>query len=132
MPFGLKTVPQTYQRLMELALSGLQWTACLIYLDDVIMYGKTFVEHLQRLSMVLQQFWLAGLKLKPSKCHFFETQVAFLGHVLTPDGVLSDPYNVEKIKTWPVLTSVTYVRAILGMRTITGDSSKITPRKCSL
>ena len=54
MPFGLKTTPQTYQRLMELALSGLQWTASLIYLDDVIVYGKTFDEHLRRLSMVLQ------------------------------------------------------------------------------
>ena len=54
MPFSLKTAPQTYQRLMKLALSGLQWTACLIYLDDVIVYGKTFDEHLQRLSMILQ------------------------------------------------------------------------------
>ena len=94
MPFGLKTTPQTYQRLMELALSGLQWTACLIYINDVIVYGKTFDEHLQRLSMVLQQFLQAGLKLKPSKCHFFETQVTFLAHVLTPDGVLPDPDNV--------------------------------------
>ena len=112
MLFGLKTAPQTYQRLMELALSGLQWTACLIYLNDVIVYGKTFDEHLQRLSMVLQQFCQAGLKLKPSKCHFFETQVTFLGHVLTPDGVLPDPDNVEKITTWPVPTCVTDVWAI--------------------
>ena len=54
MPFGLKIALQTYQRLMELALSVLQWTACLIYHEDVIVYGKTFDEHLQRLSMVLQ------------------------------------------------------------------------------
>ena len=100
---------------MELALSGLQWKAFLIYLDDVIVYGKTFEEHLQRLSMVLLQFRQAGLKLKPSKCHFFETQVTLLGHVLTPDGILPDPDNVEKIKTWPVPTCVTDVWAILGM-----------------
>ena len=66
MPFGLKTTPQTYQRLMELALSGLQWTACLIDLDDVLGYGKTFDDHLQRMSTVLQQFCQAGPKLKPS------------------------------------------------------------------
>ena len=54
LPFGLQTVPQTYQQLMELALLGMQWTACLIYLDDVIVFGKTFGEHLQRLCMVLQ------------------------------------------------------------------------------
>ena len=115
MPFSLKTAPQTCQRLLELALSGLQWTACLIYLDDVIMYGKTFDDQLQRLSMVLLGFCQAGLKLKPSKCHFFDTQVTFLGHVLTPDGVLIDCENVEKIKTWPVPTCVTDVQATLGM-----------------
>ena len=115
MPFGLKTTPQTYQRLMELILSRLHWTACLIYLDNVIVYGKTFEEHLQRLSLVLQRFCQVGLKLKPSKCHFFETQVTFLEHLLIPDGVLSDPGNVEKITTWPVLTCVTDVRAVLGM-----------------
>ena len=115
MPFGLQTAPQTYQRLMELALSGLQWTTCLIYINDVIVYGKTFDEHLQRLSMVLQQFCQAGLKLKPSKCHFFEMQVTFLGHVLTPDGVLPDPGNVEEITMWTVPTCVTDVWAILGM-----------------
>ena len=79
------------------------------------MYGKTFDEHLQRLSLVLQWFCQAGLKLKPSKCHFFETQVTFLRHMLTPDGVLPDPGNVEKITTWPVPTCVTDVWAILGM-----------------
>ena len=115
MPFGLKTAPQTYQRLMELALSRLQWTACLIYLDDVIVDGKTFEEHLQRLSLVLQRFCQVGLKLKPGKCHFFETQVTFLGHLLTPDGVLPDPGNVEKITTWPVPTCVMDVWVILGM-----------------
>ena len=114
MSFGLKTAPQTYQRLMELALSGLQWTACLIYLDDVIVYGKTFKEHLQRLSLVLQRFCQVGLKLKSSKCHFFKTQVTFFEHLLTPEGVLPDPGNVEKVTTWPVLTCATDVQAVLG------------------
>ena len=87
----------------------------MIYLDDVIVYGKTFKEHLQRLSLVLPRFYPVGLKLKPRKCHFFETQVTFLGHLLTPDGVLPDPGNVEKMTTWPVLTCVTDVRVVLGM-----------------
>ena len=84
MSFGLKTAPKTNQRFIELALSGLQWTACLIYLDDVIVYEKTFHEQLWRLSMVLQWLHQAGLKLKSSKGHFFEKWVTFLGHVLTP------------------------------------------------
>ena len=65
--------------------------------------------------MVLQQFWQAVLKLKPSKCHFFESQVTFLGHVLTPEGVLPDLDNVEKFKLWPVPTCFTDVQAILDM-----------------
>ena len=55
---------------MELTLSGVQWTACLIYLDDVIMYGKTFDEHLQRLSMVLLQFHQAGLTVEIKQVSF--------------------------------------------------------------
>ena len=70
---------------------------------------------ISRDRMILLQFCQAGLKLKPSKCHFFETQVTYRGHVLTPDRVLPDPDNVEKIKTWPVPTCVTDVWVILGM-----------------
>ncbi len=97
MPFGLKIAPATYQRLMELALSGLQWTSCLIYLDDIIVFGKTFHEHLSRLAAVLQRFHKASLKLKLEKYNFFETEVKFLWHVLTPEGVLPDPENEKKI-----------------------------------
>ncbi len=130
MLFGLKTAPATYQRLMELALSGLQWTSCLIYLDDVIVFGKTFDEHLGRLAAVLQRFCEAGLKLKPEKCNFFETEVKFLGHVLTPEGVLPDLENVKKILQWPEPKNVTDIRGLLGMgnyysRFIRGYSEKV-------
>ena len=100
---------------MELPLSGLQWTTCLIYPDGINVYGTTFDECLQRLRMVQQWFWQAGLKLKPSKCHIFESQMIFLGHVLTSDVALPDLDNVEKIKPWPVPTCVSDVWAILGM-----------------
>ena len=65
--------------------------------------------------MVLQWFLEAGLKLKPSKCYFFDTQVTFLGPVLTPEGLLPDPDNVQRITVWPVPACVTDVWAILGM-----------------
>ena len=91
-------------RIIRATVDGL-----LDYLNDVIIFGKTFEEHLQRLSMVLQQFQEAGLKLKPNKCFLFETWVTFLGHVLTPEGVLPDSDNVQKIKTWPVQSCVTDV-----------------------
>ena len=67
MPMGLKSAPMTFQRVMELALQGLQWQSCLIYLDDVVIFSKTFDEHIERLSTVLDRIWTAGLKLKPEK-----------------------------------------------------------------
>jgi len=68
MPFGLCNAPGTFQRLMEFVLAGLQWQTCLVYLDDVIVYGQDFDEHLERLREVFNRFRQAGLKLKPSKC----------------------------------------------------------------
>jgi len=54
MPFGLCNAPSTFQRLMELALTGLHWSICLVYLDDIIIYSRTVGEHLQHLQEVLQ------------------------------------------------------------------------------
>ena len=100
---------------MELALNGLQWNICLIYLDDVIIFSTTFEEHTERLKQVLTRIKDAGLKLKPRKCHLYQEKVTFLGHVLTGEGVLPNPENIEKIINWPVPTNVTEVRTILGM-----------------
>ena len=65
MPFGLCNAPATFQRVMELALRGLQWSSCLIYLDDIIIFGKNLAEHMARLNAVLAQLRAAGLKLSP-------------------------------------------------------------------
>ena len=115
MPFGLCNAPATFQRLMEVALSGLQWTHCLVYLDDVIIYGRDFREHLARLRLVLDRIRQAKLKLKPRKCFFFQVEVKFLGHVLSKNGILPNPDNVKKLLDWPVPKNVTEVRGILGL-----------------
>ena len=75
MPMGLSNGTNVFQRLMELCLQNLQWQKCVIYLDDIIVFGKSFEEHLERVREVLQCFWEAGLKLKPSKCHFCQREV---------------------------------------------------------
>ena len=67
MPMGLTNSPATFQRLMEIALRGLQWHTCLIYLDDIVVFGNNFEEHLKRVEEVLQRLQFAGLKLKPEK-----------------------------------------------------------------
>ena len=115
MPFGLMTAPATYQRLMELTLSGLQWSLCLIYLDDVIVFSEDFDEQVDRLDQVLTHIGSASLKLKPSKCVFFATKVSFLGHNLSKEGILPDPENMAKILNWPVPKTVRDVRGILGL-----------------
>ncbi|MES9883466.1 MAG: reverse transcriptase domain-containing protein [Sedimenticola sp.] len=114
MPFGLCNAASTFQRCMELILCGLQWHILLIYLDDVIVYGKTFSEHLQRLDVVLTRLFAAGMKLKASKCVLLRKEVAFLGHLVTEGGVKPLLSKVKAIKQWPVPKNVTGVRSFIG------------------
>ena len=114
MPFGLTNAPATFQRLMELALRGLQWTSCLIYLDDVIIFGSSVTQHLQRLECVLSRISEANLKLKPSKCQLLQSEVPFLGHIISSKGVVPNPENTDKVKDWKDPSTVTQVRQFLG------------------
>ena len=77
MPFGLCNAPATFQRLMDFVLPGLLWSSCLVYLDDVIIMGRTFDDHLKNLALVLVCLQDAGLKLKPEKCTFFQKEVLY-------------------------------------------------------
>lgn len=80
MPFGLCNAPSTFARLIELGLKGLLWKIGLIYLDDVIVMGRTFEEEVERLKQVFGRLAGAGLKLKPKKCFLFQKRVSYLGH----------------------------------------------------
>ena len=115
LPFGVCNGPPTFQRLMEHVLSGLQWKICLLYLDDIIVFSKTFEEHLEKLSQVLSRIGKAGLKISPKKCHFFQHQVHFLGHVVSKDGVGTDWSKTQAVRDWPIPTSVKQVRSFLGL-----------------
>ena len=115
MPFGLCNAPATFQRLMDMVLAGLQWTMCLVYLDDVIVMGRTFEEHLTNLANVLTRLRDANLRLKPQKCAFARQRVTFLGHVVSPEGVATDPEKTRKVREWPQPTSVKEVRQFLGL-----------------
>ena len=115
MPFGLCNAPATFQRLMDLLLAGLQWSHCLVYIDDVIVLGKSFPSHLEKLSIVFDRLRTAGLKLKPSKCHFLQQKVQFLGHVVSSEGVTPDPSKIEKVADWPTPTTTKEVQQFLGL-----------------
>ena len=98
MPFGLATAPATFERLMELVLKGLTFDRCLVYLDDVIVFGRTFEEALQNLDRVFERIEQASLLLKPSKCRLFKTSVDFLGHVVSADGISCDPKKISAVQ----------------------------------
>lgn len=91
MPFGLSCAPATFQRLMETVMAGLQLDICLIYLDDVIVVGKTFENMIENHTMEFDRIIAAGLKLKPKKCVLFSRKVLYLGHVITEHGISTDP-----------------------------------------
>ena len=113
--FGLCNSPSTFQRLMDLVLADGQWTTCLVYLDDIIIFGRTFQEHLGRLDEVLTKLRQANLKVKPAKCNLFATQVQYLGHIISSKGVKADPAKVEAVRQWPVPKNQTEVRSFVGL-----------------
>ena len=114
MPFGLVNAPATFQRLMDLVLSGLHWTHCLVYLDDIVVFAATEEEHTHRLNLVLERVAKAGLTLKPSKCHWMQKSVKFLGHIVSSDGISVDPAKVKSVSCFPLPQNSTDVRSFLG------------------
>ena len=114
MPFGLNNASGTFQRTMELALQGLQWVTCLVYIDDVIVFGENFEQHIARVSQVLERIKEAGLKLKPEKCHMLQTEVVFLGHKVSQNGIKPDPTNIAKIVQWPTPKTAKQVKQFVA------------------
>lgn len=117
LPFGLTNAPATFERLMEHVLRGLQWEKCLLYLDDIIIVGKTFEETVENFEAVLARLRGAGLKLKPSKCCLMRRKVAFLGHIVSPEGVSCDPEKVSEVADWETPQNLTELRAFVGLAT---------------
>ena len=98
MSFGLCNAPATFERMMEVILSGLQWETCLLYIDDVIIFSNNFEQHLERLSDVLSRLQTAGLKLSPHKCQLLKKQVSFLGHVVSEHGIATDLSKIKAVE----------------------------------
>jgi hypothetical protein len=97
MPMGLNNSVPVFERLMERVLSGLTWKTCLVYLDDIIIFSRTFENHLANLRELFERLKEAHLKLSPKKCHFFKTKVKFLGHIVSDEGVSTDPSKIKAV-----------------------------------
>jgi len=115
MPFGLTNAPATFQTLMEEVLKGLIGKACLLYLDDIIVYGDTFQEVYDNLAQVMLRLRKYNLKLKAKKCSLFKKSVKFLGHVVSKDGVACNPDKIKAITDIMAPKDRTGVRSILGL-----------------
>ncbi len=98
---------------MELVLYGLNGKICLIYLNDVIVYGGNFYDTMDRLEIVWQRTREANLKLRPSKCCLMRNRVPFLGHYISREGVEVDPMKTASVQDWPTPHTVKDVRAFL-------------------
>ena len=117
LPFGLCNAPATFQRLMECVLAGLQWHRCLLYIDDIIVFSPDFQSHLDRLKEVLYKLAEANLKLAPRKCHLFRREVEYLGHIVSSEGISTNPGKVKVVQAWPVPNSLSDLRSFLGLCT---------------
>ena len=115
MPFGLTNAPATYQRFMDIILAGLKWKSLLIYLDDICVFSASFDQHIKDLEEVFKRIRQANMKLKPSKCHLFQTCIKNLGHVVTSEGIKPDPVKIKAIENIQTPKNVTMLQSLLGL-----------------
>ena len=115
MPFGLTNAPSTFQRIMECVLAGMTYEQCLIYLDDIIVFSTSFEQHLQRLRTVFELLEKAGLKLKGKKCHFVQSKIRYLGHIVSKEGIQADPEKLCAMRKYPVPCDIKELRQFLGL-----------------
>ena len=102
MPFGLCNAPAAFQHLMQNTLGELNLTYCIIYLDDIIVFGHMEEGHLEQLCMVFKRFQEFNLKLKPSKCSFFQSEIVYLAHHISQKGILPSRENVQAVQEFPM------------------------------
>lgn len=105
MPFGLSNAPASFQRIMNSILGNLRWDVTLVYLDDIIVYSKSFEQHLDHLDRVLGALHRANVKLNLKKCSFAHKQLDYLGFRITQAGIKPTTSNVRKTIDFPTPTT---------------------------
>ena len=114
MPFGLRDAPATFQRALDIILSGLRWQKCLFYIDDVIVFSKDTNEHVAHVDEVLTLLRSAEVSLKLKKCDFFQPKVDYLGHFITPGKLSVAANNTKAFEYAAFPRNATHVRSFLG------------------
>lgn len=115
MSFGLTVAPATFQNTMNTVLAPLLRKGVLVFIDDILIYSKTMEEHAELLRQVLHLLDQHQLKVKRSKCSFAQSQLVYLGHVISAQGVATDPKNIDAVQKWETPKTVKQVRGFLGL-----------------
>jgi hypothetical protein len=115
MPFGLTNAPATFQSLMNSILSDFLRKFALVFFDDILIYSTSLSDHVNHLKTVLEVLRQNKLFAKLSKCTFGQTEIDYLGHIISKDGVATDPSKLQIIQQWPSPTTITQLRAFLGL-----------------
>src|SRR6266540_4027270 len=115
MPFSLCNASATFQRLMNQVLRKYFGKFVLVYLDDIIIYSKTFEEHKEHVKLVFEALRAASLMIKPKKCKFAQKELRFLRHIISAEGIRTDPDKIAKMVTMSPLTNLKELRSRLGL-----------------
>ena len=115
LPFGLKTAPATFQRMMNVVLSGLTGSRCFVFLDDIVVYARSLSEHDTKLREVFDRLRKNRLKLKAEKCQFLRKEFNYLGHVISEKGVFPEQAKTRVIEEYPTPQNVKQLRSFLGL-----------------
>lgn len=130
LPMGLKTSPSAFSRAMTIALSGLNYDKCIVYLDDIIVVGRNLNQHNKNLIDVFTRLRKVNMRLNPSKCNFLKKELLYLGHIVTPTGIKPDPDKIKAIEKYPVPKNADEVKRFVAFanyyRKFIPDFAKIT------
>ncbi|KAK7605320.1 hypothetical protein V9T40_007178 [Parthenolecanium corni] len=132
MPFGLKNAPRVFQRAMNACLAGYIGTQAFIYLDDIIIFSEDFDQHMVRLRNILSRLRQFGFLIQPDKCEFLKSDIVYLGHQVSADGLRPVSEKLDKLRRFPIPTNLKELQGFLGLvnyyhKFIPNYSDKIQP-----
>ena len=114
-PYGLTNSPPWMQRAISHALRGLEWSICVVWIDDIIIHSKTAEQHIEDLHAVMHALQVSGFSVRLRKCHFGMTKIKYLGHIISADGIAKSPDNIKDIAEAQPPKTVKELQRVLGL-----------------
>lgn len=118
MPMRLKTSQSSFSRMITMAMAGLNYEKCLIYLDDLIVFGRNLTVHNKNLQDIFERLRAVNLKLNPAKCDFLRKEILYLGHVISSEGIMPDPAKISTVQNYPRPTNTDEVKRFVAFTII--------------